>query len=489
MHPDASPAFLRLPSATDRGRPAPFGGNVRSSVSTRCAAGIAAATLILLHAASTDAHAASADSPPSTTARDIATDRLVPVHVLHRDGAWRAGKLAMLDDAAFTFRTPDGEERVARDLVVACLVGNALPRDMAFLTQLNAGALVLDDGQLLPGEFRFDGTRAIWLHRWIGSIPIDLDRLSEIRFRAESRAASSSDADTVLLVNGDSISGFVDSLGSEILLEPLEPTQVESMRTDQDSPKSDDGGSERTTPPLDDRRAPRKIPTERIAAVAFAQVRTPAAAGIAMWLADGTHVRASAVEFDGERGWMFGLSDHLLSDAAKPDGSRPLASSPVALVFDPQAIHPLASCAITAIEPPSEGYRYKLEEAVRIEDSGQSLLGLGEIALDGGVRVHFELPAALVAANAPFIFTAEVSIAEPAPADASVEVVARLGDGDVERIRLGPGFRSGVLALAVRGLPATSAAAPRLEIALTDGGDGIAGDRVVLRRAMFLRSR
>ena len=60
MHPAASPALLRLPSATDRGRPAPFGGNVRSSVSTRCAAGIAAATLILLHAASTDAHAASA---------------------------------------------------------------------------------------------------------------------------------------------------------------------------------------------------------------------------------------------------------------------------------------------------------------------------------------------------------------------------------------------------------------------------------------------
>jgi hypothetical protein len=431
--------------------------------------------------------------PVSPSSQETEADRSISVQLLLRDGSWRAGRLAALDADAFILSGVTGSERIARDQVVACLVGSTLPRDMAFLTQLTSGTLVLDDGQLLPGEFRFDGERASWQHRWIGSIPIDLDRLSEIRFRAEARAVARADADTVLLLNGDAIAGFVDSLGSELLLEALDPSP--RRKPDEREPAKDATESE-ASPQTGSRDQPgdtsdlRRIPTERVAAIAFAQVREPVASGIFMWLADGTHVRADGLEFNGDRGWIFGLADPLLVAASQPDGTRPIASSPIALVFDPHAMHPLAACDMRVPAPPSDGFRYALEESTRIEDSGQSLLGLGEIALDGCMRVRFAIPDALVAARASFVFTAEVSLAEPAPADAAIEVVATIGDGAGARVRLDHATRRSVLTLRSTSTPSGSALErPELVVDISDGGNGAAGDRVVLRRAMFLRTR
>ena len=141
-------------------------------------------------------------------------------------------------------------------------------------------------------------------------------------------------------------------------------------------------------------------------------------------------------------------------------------------------------------EPPSEGYRYAIDESTRIEESSQSLLGLGEIALDGCMRVRFAIPDALVAARASFVFTAEVSLAEPAPADAAIEVVATIGGGAEARIRLDHATRRSVLTLRSTATPSASALErPELVVDISDGGNGAAGDRVVLRRAMFLRTR
>jgi len=432
------------------------------------------------------------DVPATAAVQETGAERLLAVQLLLRDGSWRSGRLAALDGDAFVFSGLAGDERIARGLVVACMVGTTLPRDMAFLTQLTAGTLVLDDGQLLPGEFRFDGERASWQHRWIGSIPVDLDRVSELRFRAEARAAARADADTILLLNGDTLVGFVDSLGTEVLLEPLEPSS--RPKPDEPEPSKDAAAVEASTkvesPEQSGEAAgARRIPVERIAAIAFAQVREGTGSGIAMWLADGTHVRADAVEFDKDRGWIFGLADPLLEAAAKPDGSRPIASSPIALVFDPSAMHPLAACRMSLPEPPSEGYRYAIDESTRIEESSQSLLGLGEIALDGGMRVRFAVPDALVTARAPFVFTAEVSLAEPAPPDAAIEVFATIGEGVEVRVRLDHATRRRTLTLDVAGPPSTSGLErAQLVIGTSDGGNGPAGDRIVLRRAMFLRT-
>jgi hypothetical protein len=167
-----------------------------------------------------------------------------------------------------------------------------------------------------------------------------------------------------------------------------------------------------------------------------------------------------------------------------------MASSPIALVFDPDAMHPLAACDMRLPAPPPDGFRYALEESARIEDSGQSILGLGEIALDGCMRVRFAIPDALVAARASFVFTAEVSLAEPAPADAAIEVVATIGDEAGARIRLDHATRRSVLTLRSTATPSASALErPELVVDISDGGNGAAGDRVVLRRAMFLRTR
>ncbi len=493
MHPTST--HVRTPIATTafRDRPAPTSVVRRSIpvIGRSVTAGLLSAvmgaclfTASLLHAQAL---------PAATAAQETGAERLLSVQLLLRDGAWRAGRLAALDGEAFVLSAAAGDERIARGQVVACVVGSALPRDMAFLTQITAGTLVLDDGQLLPGEFRFDGASASWQHRWIGSIPIDLDRVSEIRFRAEARAVARADADTILLLNGDTLVGFVDSLGTEVLLEALEPS--DRQKPDGEEPAQDAADSDASTQAesrgqTGEASDVRRIPTERIAAIAFARMRETAGSGIAMWLADGTHVRADAVDFDQERGWIFGLADPLLDAAVKPDGSRPIASSPIAFVFDPDALHPLAACDMSLPEPASEGYRYSTEESTRIEEPGQSLLGLGEIALDGCMRIRFAVPEALVAARAPFVFTAEVSLAEPAPADAAVEVVATIGDGAAARVRLDHATRRSVLTLDAAAISPTSASErPQLVIGISDGGNGSAGDRVVLRRAMFLRSR
>lgn len=431
--------------------------------------------------------------PATTAVQDTGTERSIGVQLLLRDGAWRSGRLAALDGDDFVLSGLAGNERIAREQVVACMVGSTLPRDMAFLTQLTAGTLVLDDGQLLPGELRLDGDRASWQHRWIGSIPIDLDRVSEIRLRAEARAAARDDADTILLLNGDTLVGFVDSLGTEVLLEALEPST--RQKPDEREPSKDAAAAEPSTQVESPEQSggassARRIPVERLAAIAFAQLRESTGSGIAMWLADGTHVRADAVEFDKERGWIFGLADPLLDAAAKPDGSRPIASSPIALLFDPSAMHPLAACRMSPPEPPSEGYRYAIDESTRIEESRQSLLGLGEIALDGGMRVRFAVPDALVAARAPFVFTAEVSLAEPAPPDAAVEVFATIGEGVEARVRLDHANRRRILTLDVAApSPDSGLERAQLVIGTSDAGNGPAGDRIVLRRAMFLRAR
>jgi hypothetical protein len=140
-------------------------------------------------------------------------------------------------------------------------------------------------------------------------------------------------------------------------------------------------------------------------------------------------------------------------------------------------------------DPPSDGYRYAMGESVRIEDPGQSLLGLGQVTLDGCMRVRIGLPDALVASRAPFVFTAEVSLAEPAPADAAVELVATIGGEVAARARLDETTRRSILTIDATAMrSAMDMARPEFTLAVSDGGNGTAGDRVVLRRAMFLRT-
>lgn len=396
------------------------------------------------------------------------------VQLLLRDGQWIEGRIDTLDAASCTvFRADAGVQAKASEIalgtVVACLVNPEQRRSMEFLTQLAGGTLVFSDGQFLPGVLRTDARPPRWDHRWIGAIQVKTDVLSEMRLVATRRAPSRSDADTILLVNGDLATGFIESIGDEVA---LEPPASESKATDQtDKPPE-------AAPPV------RRIQADRIAAIAFAALAQPPSSDPLVWTADGSIVRAKDIGFQADSGWRFLLAD---PDLGSGDQSKPITSvitKPTAILFDRSALTPLAACGQPECRPSESSYRYETRPEVRIDPPDQALLGLGSVEFDGPVHARFALPAAMVDAGGAVSFSAEVALIEPIPLDARASVTVRFVGTAGQTIVLDATRRRASI-LVTQEIAKDSA----LEIVVDDGGNGIAGDRVAVHRACFIRQQ
>ena len=141
-------------------------------------------------------------------------------------------------------------------------------------------------------------------------------------------------------------------------------------------------------------------------------------------------------------------------------------------------IIPLASAAKPTATVPPEHYQFGIDRAVRVGSVDRALLGLASIELAGPVIASFAVPAAVSAAQEPTSFTCEVALAEPAPRDARVDIEFRPGNGAPVRITLDSQNRRRPVSFKV--------GKGTLDIAVTDGGNGIAGDAIVLERACFI---
>lgn len=403
------------------------------------------------------------------------------VQALLRDGQWIDGRLERMDSARCTIaRSVAGGDRAAGDIdrgqVVACLIGAEGFQSLAFLTQMSAGTVVFADGQLLPGTLRSDSRPPRWEHRWIGAIPLKTDAISEIRLSASQRAPSRPDSDAVLLLNGDIVFGFIDSIGDEVVVEMSGESATVA------EPPSKTAEAKDATQPPQQSSAQRRIQIDRVAAMTFAALDQPSVDGSLLWTADGTIVRARDIGFDPEVGWRFTLADQNLAPQGEPKSVTSAVAKPTALLLDDAALTPLAACGAPEHRPSEGSYRYQARPETRIEPSDQSLLGLGSIEFDGPCNASFRLPSALVGSEVAF--SAEIALIEPVPVDARVAVTVRFAGTEGETLILDAKNRGRPVRL--RQQVGADAA---LEVLVEDGGNGIAGDRIAVNRACFIRQR
>ena len=396
--------------------------------------------------------------------------------LLLRNGTWVEGRLAGIDGDRVQISTAEGGTRaISRDELVAGLAGGPQRRSTVFMTQLAAGTLVFNDGQLLPGTYRADGAAARWEHRWIGAIPIQADLVSELRFVASRRAPTRQDGDTVLFMNGDISQGFVDALGDTVAFTPLaQPAPAKNAR------REDANAHERTADAAADQR---RIQPDRIAAISFAAASASPVKGSMVWTDDGTIVRIASIGFQPspEPAWRLTLADPALIAGTGSASVREGLVRPVAILFNRDILSPLASCDPPKSLPPQLSYRYESAPEIRMEPSDQSLLGLGSIELSGPVTATFQLPDRMRAGPAGCVFTADVALVEPVPIDSRTVIRIRLGAVDSGQVVLDATKPRASVRLEV-----ATARDSSLVIEIDDGGDGIPGDRVLIERGCFI---
>ena len=401
------------------------------------------------------------------------------VRVLSTDGRWIAGKLHSIDaDRWSVIEANSATERVLPCSDVIAFItqrtiavgGVDADSNLTAPAPISFGLLETNDGQRLPGNFRAALDRNYWDHRWIGAIPLSMEQVASIRFRGSLTPTRREDGDTVLFLNGDTTTGFVESLGSDIAFEPIASNESPAGQA----------GSER-----------RKLSNDRIAAIAFA--RTPDGSdaqakqtserqsGARIWAVDGSVVDGDELQFDIVKGWGFRLSDPLLLGVRPTMTTDNSAANPVAGLLYPSRLLPLAVLGKPSIKVPTGSFHYAIANASHIGSSARALLGLALIEFAGPLTARYELPPSVAKKGNAIVFSCEIALSEPAPMDARVEVDFTFGSTHSERFVLDANHRR--IPISIR---ESAANATTLEMRITDGGNGIAGDRIELDRACFI---
>jgi hypothetical protein len=152
-------------------------------------------------------------------------------------------------------------------------------------------------------------------------------------------------------------------------------------------------------------------------------------------------------------------------------------------VLDRDRFLPLAACRVgVASSVTPKGYRYRTDAPARLRDSSRYLLGCTEIEIDGPSSISFEIPERFRASGT--ILTGLISLAEPCPADARVEVTISFGDSATESFVLDGNRRCQPFTVRSQGSLGAG-----VTILVGDAGNGVAGDRIVLERAALIAPR
>ncbi len=306
------------------------------------------------------------------------------------------------------------------------------------------GTLVLTDGQRLAGRLAdapaADG-RLRWEHPLFGTLDVDLERVRAVAFEAPWTDRPSPVDDTITLVNGDRVQGFVEHIGPEIVV---------------------DAGGSRSA-----------IAASRVASVELANPRAPLG-GPVVWLSDGSVLALSAITVA-----ITGRAELASADVAGSAGpvASVSAAQIAAIAFDAGAFVPLASVApvdahagAARLPPPS------------VERTPDAPLGAGDLAFPGPIEAEWTLPrgASRLAA------TIELPPASWVWGDCEVVVaVAAPGMPARELTRVRVNGERPVARLDAR-LPGPDRSDRTLRIAIDPGAFGPIQDRPVLRRALLL---
>lgn len=459
------------------------------------------------------------------------------VRLLDDDGRWFAGRVVALDDTHWTLETREFPlradsarvERMARGSIVAGVVRrwaiepvpasyfDALAETPTLVEPLSNGMLELADGQRIPGTYKGDASGAVWNHRWIGAIPIETDRLASIRFIAAAPVVRRSDADTVMLTNGDVLVGFVDALGADLTLDvdAGDAGRLESAESAADPVDREDAARAREQSGVsgsgvgadaknaastvdegradapsdgtsgDERGSRRKIGVDRIASIGFAALEQPESPSAKVWTMDGSVVGARGLRFDETQGWSFTLTDPLLSKIRPRSTADNLAADPIGFVLEAGRMTPLAALGTPRLSVPDGASHVGVAHACRIAPMEQVALGLSTIELAGPVRAEFETNGGTGGRGGDGVatFSAWIELAQPTPLDATADVEVSLGPAVRERVRLDPARPGARIVLSI-----SAAQLREIAITVTDAGNGSIGDRIEIERAAIVVS-
>lgn len=320
-------------------------------------------------------------------------------------------------------------------------------------------ALWLTDGQRLAGILRPGDPpddAALWKHPVFGPLTLPLEQVARVVLRrVTTRAAARppGDAeDSILLVNGDRLNGFVAAFGMTVRVEV--------------------GGEAR------------EVSSRRIARADLANPPQPLV-GLAVWLADGSVIRVAS--FRTSRAGEVTITPDFMPP--EPAGTPPTLASGdaadigrysladvAAVAFDAARILPLASLEPAAQTPVGE--RRWTEPAIR-GPADAALLGAADIVLPGPMSVEWALPpgAARVSAEAeltPDLWSwgdCEIVVSVVTPRGRAAEVLRERVHADRPRVPIN--------------VP-VSEPGGRLRLTVEPGRYGAIQDRIILRRPIIL---
>lgn len=308
----------------------------------------------------------------------------------------------------------------------ALVTGRTPPADCLLWGHLGLGALTLP----------LDGIRRIQLQ---GGVPLPVPRPDE-------------SADTILLINGDRLDGFLESIAAEVTI--------------------DSGDATRT------------IPADRVQEIVLSAARPaePIRSPIA-WISDGSILACRSIS--STRTGEVVLSPTIgIQESAEPGTEARLIASETlsmrlddlrALIVDPALIAPLSSLRLAAQTPAPE--RRWARPAQPIEPRWAPA-GLADIELPGPMSVEWDLPPAASR------FAAEVELPRQmwtwGDGEVSVSIVTAQGESELWRRRINA---ESPRARIVAAIPP---AARRLRIVLHPGEFGAVQDKIVLRRGVIL---
>lgn len=365
----------------------------------------------------------------------------------------RLGSLVAITPEEVRLRDPDGRAfSVSRARALALLPPAASeepPRPRPVRQAGDDTAWVyLTDGQALPGRPTHSaGEDVEWDSRLFSRIRLRLDEVAMLVLRtpaAPSPASPDGPADTVSLVNGDAISGYVESIDSTLVVE-------------HDGRKS-------------------QVPLDRVAWIRLANPpREPA--GIVLWTWHGSVVSLTSIDLPPEG------AARLVGTLATPAGPAhaTIPSADIrAVLFDAARLRPLASLSVASM---SGGPGRRWTPPLRVGDAGAAPMGAPDIEIPGPATAEWTLPPGA----ARFAAVAELPLECRVWGDC--EIALTLVAGTTERQLVRERLWSDRASLNINAQLDESAGGGRLRIEVLPGRAGPIQDSVRLRRPLVLIGR
>jgi hypothetical protein len=328
--------------------------------------------------------------------------------------------------------------------------------------------LVLATGERLPGEAVVGAQAAAdtlaWSHPWLGRIDVPFKLIESVLLRPGAVAPPAGKGDVVLLANGDRQEGFVTAIGDPVTIEV--------------SGGGAGAGGGATSQSLN-------IPLDRVTAITMIAPKQ-AGKGRRVWFGEGTvlDVQSIAVGDDGYvrlgGGSLIGAGG-VVGDAAGagddddagPQPPRIPLAEVAGVLFDREAMIPLASIAPSRVEGPAT--RYVLPRPNTSDPD--AALGLSAIEFSGPIVARYAVPAGCQR------FIAEVELPRAARAWGDCDLIVRSDDEEVFRAHL-----SSATPTASINVPLPARGGGReLTIELAAGAHGPIQDLVRLHRPMLLK--